>query len=336
MIYIESKFLGAAFNLAAEEYITRIFSLKSDEPVFMFWQTEKCVIIGRNQIAAAEIDLHAANSLGIDIIRRPSGGGAVFSDPGNIMYTLVTPFYESDDPKNIERRLFAEPIAEALIKMGIPADLKGRNDITANGKKFSGLAQYAVKNRLCSHGSMLFDSDLDILGRVLVPDFEKINSKALRSVRARVVNLCDYFNPKISVFEFLKRLKSCLFEKIKPEIYEFSKYDTEQINIIKAEKYENPEWLLGTSPKFSFHHSKRFSAGKIEVFLDAERGIIKSCKFFGDFLGVLPVEEFENTLKGLPYDLKTLSGVFSNADLQLYFGGIKPDELLECLFKKKN
>ena len=332
MIYIEPKPADIAFNLAAEEYITREFSLKSEEEVFMLWQTEKCVIIGRNQIAAAEIDLQAANSLGIKIIRRSSGGGAVFSDPGNIMYTLVTPFYEPDDPKKIEREKFSEPMAKALFKIGVPAEINGRNDITADNKKFSGLAQYAVKNRLCSHGSMLFDADLDMLSRVLKPDFEKINSKALRSVRSRVVNLCGYFDPPISVQKFREKLKTSLFYEKKPEIYEFTKYDEERIDMIKAEKYENPDWLFGSAPKFSFNCAKRFSAGKIEVFLDAERGFIKSVRIFGDFLGILPVEELESKFINLPHDYAKISDILSKTDLKPYLGNIGAKELLECLF----
>jgi lipoate-protein ligase A len=179
---------------------------------------------------------------------------------------------------------------------------------------------------------MLFDSDLNMLGRVLVPDFEKINSKALRSVRARVVNLCEYFEPKISVTEFLKKLKTSLFEEIKPEIYEFSEYDLEQINIIKTEKYENPAWLLGTTPKFSFWNRKRFPAGKIEVFLDAERGNIKSCRICGDFLGILPIEGLEAKLAGRPHDYAAVADILKATDLRPYLGGIKAEELLECLF----
>jgi len=332
MVYIESKSTDAAFNIAAEEYITRCFSLKSNRPVFMFWQTDRCVIFGRNQIAAAEIDLRAANSLGIDAVRRPSGGGAVFSDLGNIMCTLVTPFNAGDDPKQIEREQFSEPMARALRKMGVPAVVEGRNDITADGRKFSGLAQYAVKNRLCTHGTMLFSSDLSVLARVLKPDPEKINSKALKSVRSRVVNLCEYFGPGISVTEFLRRLKSCLFEGTTTENYEFSDGDAGQINIIRAEKYANPEWTLGAAPRFSMQYSRRFPAGKIEVFLDVGRGVIKSCKIFGDFLGILPVGDIEKKLENQLHDYALLSDILSKIDLRPYFGDISREELLDCLF----
>jgi lipoate-protein ligase A len=332
MIYIQPESNDAAFNIAAEEYVTRVFSLKSEQPVFMFWQTEKAVIIGRNQIAAAEIDLGAAASLGINIVRRSSGGGAVFSDPGNIMYTLITPFGEYVDPKKVEREQFAEPMARALNKMGVPAVVEGRNDITVGGRKFSGLAQYAKKNRLCTHGSMLYDADLEMLARVLKPDPEKINSKALKSVRSRVANLCEYFDPKISAAEFLERLKFYLFDEIKIENYAFSEYDTEQINIIRSEKYANPKWLLGETPKFTAQYAKRFPAGKIEIFLDVDRGIIKSCRIFGDFLGILPAGDLEAMLENRPHDYALVSDMLSKINLRLYLGDIKREELLECLF----
>lgn len=333
MYYIETKSNDAAFNLAAEEYVMRCFP--AERPVFMFWQTKKCVVIGRNQIAAAEIDLQSAQSLGIQIVRRASGGGSMFSDPYNIMYSFITPFNGLDDPKKIEREQLAEPMAQALQKMGIPAVVEGRNDITANGKKFSGLAQYAIKNRLCSHGSLLYDSDLEILAQVLRPDHGKIESKAIKSIRARVGNLSEYFNPGISVTEFLERLKFNLFDmfdEINIENYDFTEQDTEQINIIKTEKYANPEWINGTTPRFSFHNAKRFPAGKIEIFLNVERGVINSCKIFGDFLGILSVKELEEKLTNQPHDFGLLSDILSKEDLRLYLGDIKREELLECLF----
>ena len=332
MVYIELKTHDAAFNKAAEEYVTRVFSLKSERPVFMFWQTDKCVIFGRNQVAAAEIDLPAASALGVNIVRRSSGGGAMFSDLGNIMYTLVTPFGKSDDPKKIERELFAGPMARALNKMGVPAVVEGRNDITADGAKFSGIAQYAVKNRLCTHGTMLYDSDLNMLAKVLKPDPEKISSKGLKSVRSRVINLKKYFEPVISVAEFLERLKFNLFDGIKTEKYEFNEQDIAQINIIRSEKYANPDWTLGQTPKFTVNYAKKFPAGKFEVFLNVERGTIKSCRIFGDFLGIFPAEEIEKKLEGQPHDYAQISDMLETVDLRLYFGDIKRGELLECLF----
>ncbi|MCL2095649.1 MAG: lipoate--protein ligase [Oscillospiraceae bacterium] len=338
MIYIESKLKDAAFNIAAEEYITVSFN----RPVFMLWQTEKCVIIGRNQIAAAEIDLREAELSGVNIVRRTSGGGAVFSDAGNIMYTLSTGFKESDDPKKIERELFAEPMARALNKMGVPAVVSGRNDIVLNGRKISGLAQYAKKDRLCTHGSLLYDTDLTLLSKLLKPDPEKINSKALKSVRSRVVNIREYLeeNQKnqdfLSVTDFIERLKINLFSEfeIDSEIinYEFSESDIKRINIIKDEKYANQSWTNGTTPRFSVRESKRFPAGKLDIFLDSELGVIKSCGIFGDFLGVLPVGELEKKLAGQPYDYNFISGLLSGINLRLYLGDIKREEFLECLF----
>ena len=330
VIYIESKSTDAAFNLAAEEYIMRYFA--PETPAFMFWRTEKCVVIGRAQIASGEIDLQAAYSLGIQVARRSSGGGAVFSDPGNIMHSLITSFGDSDDPKKIEREQSVEFIAGALRKMGISAVSEGRNDITVGGRKISGLAQYAIKNRLCTHGSLLYDTDLDLLTRVLKSDPEKISSKSVGSVRARVVNLREYFKPEISAGDFFERLKKFLFDEINIENYDFTEKETERINIIRAEKYANPDWIIGAAPRFSFHRSKRFASGKTEIFLYVERGMIKSCKIFGDFLGILPIEELETKLENQPHDFGALSEILSATDLRVYLGGIKRDELLECLF----
>lgn len=330
MIYIEPNSASAAFCLAAEEYITRNFD-KFEEPVFMFWRTEKCVVIGKSQIAAAEIDLQAAHLHNVQIVRRPSGGGAMFSDAGNIMYSLITAFDTSEDPKKIEYEMLIGPMIEALKKMGIPAVSEGRNDITVEGTKISGLAQYAIKKSLCTHGTLLYDADLDMLARVLKPDDEKVSSKALKSVRARVNRLYEYFEPRIPVTKFLEGLKSCLFEWMKPRNYDLTKYDTEQIELIRLEKYSNPEWTNGSAPKFSFKNSKRFPAGKLEVFLDVRRGVITNCKICGDFLGILPAEELEKKLTGCPHEFAALEKALKTVDLRFYLGGITLGELMECL-----
>ena len=130
----------------------------------------------------------------------------------------------------------------------------------------------------------------------------------------------------------MARLKSCLFAEINIKKYDFTERDIEQINIIKNEKYSNPEWINGKTPRFSFHNAKRFPAGKIEIFLDVEHGVIKSCKIYGDFLGILPVDELEDKIKNRPHDFGVLSGILAKTDLRLYLGGIKQGELLECLF----
>ena len=339
MLYIEVKSNDIKFSLAAEEYVMRNFPV--GEPVFMLWRTQKCVIIGRSQIAAAEIDLQMAHSLGIDVIRRSSGGGAVFSDSGNIMQSIITPFNESDEPKTIEREQLVEPMAKALRKMGIPAVAEGRNDITVDGRKISGLAQYAIKNRLCSHGSLLYDVDMDLLTGVLKTDPEKINSKALKSMRARVANLCEYFNPKLSVDEFFELLKSYLFDKetgigavtgTEIKNYNFTDDEIKRINVIRDEKYANPEWINGATPKFSFHNVKRFPAGKIEIFMYVEHGVINSCKIYGDFLGIHSVEELEKNLINQSHEYNIISGILSDIDLRLYLGNITKEELLSCLF----
>ena len=333
MVYIEPNVTDAAFCLAAEEYVMKNFSKEyPEEPVFMFWQTQTCVVIGRNQIAAAEIDLQAANSLGVKIFRRSSGGGAIFSDAGNFMHSLIVPFEKSDNPKTIEFEMCAKFIAGALGKMGIPAVAEGRNDITVEGKKISGLAQYAIKNRLCTHGSLLYDTNLELLVRVLQTDPEKISSKAISSIRARVVNLCEYFKPKISPENFFERLKIHMFDSGGIKRHDFTKEEIERINLIKAEKYANPEWITGAAPKFCFHKSRHFTAGKLEIFLDVERGIIKSCKIFGDFLGIYPVEELEQKLTNAPHEFAALDEILKTIDLRLYLGEMKREEVLECLF----
>ncbi|MDR3120660.1 MAG: lipoate--protein ligase family protein, partial [Clostridiales bacterium] len=188
MWYAAPDSLDAAFYFAAEEYLTTRFS--KEGRVLLLWRTEPGVMLGVNQAAEAEVDLAEAERLGVSLTRRSSGGGAIFTDPGTLLFTVILPFrIGEDDAKRLEREYVAGPIVRVLNQMGVPARCEGRNDITVDGKKVSGLAQYARGGRLCTHGSLLYDADLDTLARVLRPDAQKTASKSVRSVRARVANL---------------------------------------------------------------------------------------------------------------------------------------------------
>jgi lipoate-protein ligase A len=189
MLYIEPRSTDAAFHFSAEEYfMTRVHA---DEAIFMTWRTGKCAMLGCNQVAHAEIDVRLADQAGIQIVRRASGGGTIFTDPGVLLYTMILPlpYRGTSDVKRLESEYVLGPVVSALRGMGIEAGAEGRNDIMLNGAKISGLAQYVKGLRLCTHGSLLFSADLDELAAVLKPDDGKIRSKALRSVRARVANI---------------------------------------------------------------------------------------------------------------------------------------------------
>ncbi|MDR3322313.1 MAG: lipoate--protein ligase [Synergistaceae bacterium] len=332
MLYIEAESTDAAFHFAVEEYL--LLHFQSDEPVMMIWRADKCAMLGCNQIADAEIDLSAAARLGVQVVRRSSGGGTIFIDMGTLLYTFIMslPYNGLTDVKDIEREYVAGPVARALNRMGIPARIEGRNDILVENRKISGLAQYIRRNRLCTHGSLLYDADLDTLAQVLKPDEEKIRSKSIRSVHSRVANLAQYMDVPLSTEKFRDRIKENLHKSLNFLEYNLTEVDIVQIGRILREKYANPDWTFGKAPRFSFHNYVRFPAGKVEVFLEVRDGIIDSCRIAGDFLGLEPIVELEEHLESKAYKRHDIEEFLGRMELEPYLGGITREQLLSCLF----
>ena len=196
MILLVSNSTDASFNLALEELLTSFFS----EEIIMLWRNRNAVIVGRNQNTAAEIDPGFVRENDIQVIRRMTGGGAVYHDLGNINYTIVANERQLD-PEAFARN--ASPVLEVLKKLGLPAEFSGRNDIQIDGKKISGSAKTVLNDRTLFHGTLLFSADLSMLGKVLTPDPEKIQAKGIKSVRSRVANIRDFL-PEMEL-ESLKR-----------------------------------------------------------------------------------------------------------------------------------
>jgi len=330
MVYIEAKSTDAAFHFSIEEYITRRYPW--GERVMMIWQADKCVMIGNNQIAEAEVDMGYARENGIQVVRRSSGGGAIYTDLGTLLFTMIQPHTTGRYPLDLAKEEVAAPVVDALIKMGVPAALEGRNDMLVDGKKVSGLAQYVRHGRVCTHGSLLYNADLEMLARVLSVDDEKISSKALKSVRSRVANLKGYMSRDFSALEFREQLKHHLFSCRDVRELELEWHDLGEVDQIYLEKYGNPSWTLGQSPKFSLHNGKRFPGGRVEVYLDAVKGAVSSCSIRGDFLGVAPIQGLEAALEGIPFEYHAFVKALEGITIAPYLGGITKDELLSCIF----
>jgi len=321
----------AAFHFSVETYFLEHFPL--DQPLFMIWQADRCAMLGVNQVAAAEIDRDYAKREQIQIVRRQSGGGTIYTDLDTLLYTLILPQAEGD-VREILRETVAGPIVRALNKLGIPAELKGRNDILVAGKKVSGLAQYARNGRVCTHGSLLYDADLDMLAGVLQVDDEKIRSKAIRSIRSRVTNLREHMAGPVSTAAFWALLAETLAQEWDMQTYTLTDTDLMKIDEICREKYANPAWTFGRDPKFSFSSGKRFPAGKIEIFLDVAQGKITACSICGDFLGAAPICGLEQVLTGRAFCREAIADALARVDLQPYLGEITQGQLLSCIFDK--
>lgn len=330
MIFIQPKSTDATVHFASEEYC--MATLGKTQEIFMLWQTENCAMLGSNQIAQDEIDFDLAKQHAVQIVRRSSGGGTIFTDQGTLLCTLITPFASEDDAKEIGRTRLAEPLIAALQKMGIHAELKGRNDMLLDGKKISGLAQRLGKNCLCSHCSLLFDADLSVLEKILTVDESKIKNKGLASIRSRVTNIREHLSEKYSPQEFKARFIQALQEIVPLEAYEFNQDDFAQIAKIQKEKYANPLWTYRTNTNFTHQSEKRLPMGKIEAYLEIQEGVIASCSIRGDFLSIKPIEELEQLLANKAFDQNELTAHLNTVDLFPYLGGITAEEFVAVLF----
>ena len=334
MININTNNKGAAFHFSVEDYIMQQASFCNNNPIMIIWQTDRCIMLGNYQVAEAEIDMKYARLSDIDIIRRSSGGGTIFTDNGTAFVTLISPRLSTNNWQQTvsEKEKFTAWLVAALNKMGISAISAGRNDIHLDGKKICGIAQYSRNKKVCTHASILYNTDLDVLDRILCVDDEKILSKAVTSVRSRVTNIVEHINASWTMSEFCDLLKMELSASQKTNEYTLTNGDLLEIDNIYKTKYGNPSWTSETSPEFSFHNGKRFDAGRIDVYLNVKKGVVVSCSIQGDFLGTVPIRDLEEIFEGVQfkYDnfLEALEGIFLNP----YFGNISKEEFLSCIF----
>ena len=238
MFFVEnSNIVDAALHFSVEELFTRY--IKSAKPVYMLWQADKTVMLGYNQVVEAEVDKEFAQNSGIQIVRRSSGGGAIYTDMGTVLYTLIEPII---DEIKTHREKLAANIIFALKELGVTAQREGRNDILVDGRKISGLAQYTVGNHVCTHGSLLYDTDLELLTRVLKPNEEKLHPKGITSIRSRVTNIKPFIAESFKVSEFIDALKKVLLRDRDFELYELNDDELIKVNRIKKDKYANHNW----------------------------------------------------------------------------------------------
>ncbi len=327
MKYILSNSLNPYFNLALEEYIFKNPGMYED--FIILWQNDKTIVVGAHQNTIEEINLDFVEKNKINVVRRITGGGAVYHDLGNLNFSFITSY---DKNNLIDFKTYTIPVINALMKLGVKAKLTGRNDITIDDKKFSGNAQSLHKGRILHHGTLLFDSDLDMLGKVLNVKADKIKSKGIKSVRSRVVNISEYLEKHTTVDEFKQLLLSNLFEGNILEEYNLTREELESINKLQRNKYSTWEWNYGKSPKFNLKTSKRFSNGELEILLNVKNGIIIECKMYGDFLGLCTVADLEEKIIGLKYKKLDVESVLESVNLQQYFGNITKEEVLQCFF----
>ena len=316
-----------AFNLAAEQYV--FDCLPKDRSYFMLWQNENAVVIGKYQNTLAEINGPYVEAHKIKVVRRLSGGGAVYHDLGNLNYTYIT---DAGELETLNMRVFCEPIVRALAEFGVTAEINGRNDMTIDGKKFSGNAQYLRHGRVMHHGTLLYNSDLSAVSKALQVDPEKIRAKGIESVRSRVTNIRRYMKEDIPLFVFREMLLEFIRKETESEDYEFSEEDVHEIERIRRERYDTWEWNYGKSPECTIMKSGRVEGcGTIEAFITTDRGLITGIAFYGDFFSTKDPEELAQYFIGKKPDTDGFTQALEGVAVEQYFTGLTIEELLKLL-----
>lgn len=308
------------FNIASEEYLLK----QTGGYYFYLWINAPAVIVGVNQNAIEEVKLNYVDKEGIKVVRRLTGGGAVYHDLGNLCYTVIAPY----NPEENGYLKFTAPVIEYLNELGVNARFGGRNDILIEDKKISGNAQTVYNGRVMHHGTILFDTDTNVLSSALNPNKLKMQSKGIKSVRSRVVNVKEFL-PNMTVEQFKTGLKE-KFLKVAEE-YEFTKNDLDNIEKLVLEKYSKYEWNIGKSPVGQNVFEKKFPFGVITLTFDTAHGEIENAQIYGDFFCLKDIQPLVNNLNGVKFDKSSVYDAVEN--IHEYILGADAKTFVDALFE---
>ena len=328
MIYIVSKSHKPQYNIAMEEYCFK--KLLRHDKVFMLWINEPAIIVGKHQNTIEEVNSQYVRENNIHVVRRISGGGAVYHDLNNLNYTIIS---NEEKGSEFDFKTFSEPVLKTLEELGVEANFTGRNDLVIGGKKICGNAQAYIKGRIMHHGCILFDTDLTVLSKALEIPRDLIESKSVKSVRSVVTNILPHLPRKIGVEEFSSAILSHMKNKF-PEMeeYVFSEAELAEIERNSREKFSSWDWNYGHSPLFNITRKTRFNAGKIQVFASVKNSVIENIKFYGTFFGNnSDLAAVEDALKGVKYTIEDVRETLLHIPLSEFFAGFSLDELVEAI-----
>lgn len=326
--YLETYSHDPRYNLAFEEYVLRH---RTDGPYLLLWQNDKTVVVGQNQYTEAEIDRAFVDAHEIAVVRRSTGGGAVYHDLGNLNYSFIV---DAGDAEQLTMDQFTRPVVKALRALGLSAEASGRNDILISGKKVSGTAQRLLNGRILHHGTLLFDTNSNMAAGALRVDPEKFRSKGTKSVRSRIGNIREFLKEDMSLPEFWAYLKTSLTEdglredRLSPE-------ELVAVEKLKFEKYNTWEWTYGHAPLSTLVNKRYWPGGSLEIRADVKHGRITDIAFYGDFLSCAPLTELTALLKNCIYEKSAVGSLLGNIWLPTYFGSITKAEVLDTLFIAK-
>lgn len=327
MKYIVNNSHNPAYNVALEAYAFR--ELLAEDELFILWINEPTIVIGKHQNAIEEINKTYTDEHGIHVVRRLSGGGAVYHDLNNLNYTIIS---NKSQEGAFDFKTFSQPVIETLADLGVTATFTGRNDLEIDGKKFCGNAQAYYKGRMMHHGCLLFDVDMTVLGNALQVSKDKIESKGVKSVRARVTNILDELPEKMTVEAFSNQLLNKMKESY-PDMteYVFSDDELKNIQALADQQFGTWDWTYGEAPEYTIKRSVRYPAGKITTYANVEKSVIKGMKLYGDFFGIKDVADIEQALIGLRYEYPDVLAKLQTIDTTKYFTNITPQEIAKAI-----
>lgn len=337
MFFVDNQNIyNASVNIALETYLVE--NRLVDEPILLFYMNDPSIIIGRNQNAIEEVNQPYVEAHNINVVRRMSGGGAVYQDRGNFSFCFI----KDDDGSFRDFASFTKPVIDALHKMGATgAELQGRNDLLIDGKKFSGNAMYVKDGRMTAHGTILFDADLEEVTRALKPRKEKIESKGIKSIRSRVTNIKPFVDPQyqsLTTEEFRDMLLLEIFGvENRDEVpeYHLTEEDWAKVKEIEQERFGNWDWNYGESPDFDVTKSKKFTFGLVDFRFNVSGGHIQEMKIYGDFFGLGDIADVEKALVGTKFERHAIQEVLAQLDLKKFFGQVEAEDLVAMIFDEE-
>ncbi|MDR1252764.1 MAG: lipoate--protein ligase [Treponema sp.] len=326
MYYIRSVDYDAALNLALEQYV--FDRLDRGNSYMMLWQNANAIIVGKHQNTVEEINVSYVKEHDIQVVRRLSGGGAVYHDMGNINFTFIT---DAGDEK-FDFAFFCYPVVRILQSLGMNAGISGRNDMTIDGMKFSGNSQYIKQRRVMHHGTIMFDSDLNVLSKALTVSKDKIESKGLKSTYSRVTNVRPHITRDCGTEQFMDILEEQLIKQFDAQKIPPEAINMDEVYRIRAETYDTWEWNYGYSPDYSIRKKRRFDGvGEIEVRMDVSDGYIRHLVFFGDFFAKKEHDELINILIGVKLNVSFIGEALSHLSADDYFQNLRNEDLMDLL-----
>lgn len=326
MKYIDWKETDPQINLAFEEYVFN--QMNKDESYFLLWQNDNAVIVGKHQNTIEEINQEYVREKDIKVVRRLSGGGAVYHDMGNLNFTFIV---NDHGQEQFDFQTFTRPLVEALKALGVNAEFNSRNDIAIDGKKFSGNSQYAKRGRILHHGTILFNSNLATIQSALKVKKDKIESKGIKSVKSRVTNIADYLDEEYTLEDFKTALLKAMFENDNLEKITLLEEEIRAIEQLKTEKYATWDWNYGKSPQYNLRKERKCDFGLITVLIQVVKGEIKDIHFYGDYFGNGDIQELESLFTGIKPTEEALLEVLKNIELADYINGLDSKTLIDLI-----